>query len=547
MLASFKNSASSIVGARYAGSSILRAALASALVSAGFGASAAHASESAQVSQAAVVSASATTDKAKGASGTTAGTSAAGASTDKSKGASGTTTATASSGGASTDKSKGSSGTTTSTSSTNASTDRSKGSSGSPPPGAFTDSAGAWLNVPGGPPATTNAFFQPLGSNARTCATCHAPNDAWTATPAGLLKRFNASAGADPVFLPLDGTNCPTLPLATADDHRTASSLLLSRGLVRVELTPPANAEFTVTSVQNPYGCSSTKAVSVYRRILPATNLAFLSDVMWDARGNAGTGSAYDSLVAQANTAIATHAAATNAADPTAVGAAVAFELEQFTAQVFDTKAGLLGAPGVTGGPTALSQQAFTSGENPAGSAQPAFTIYSGWESLVPPAGASTSVLAQASIGRGEKIFNSRPISLPGMPGLADGKPSTGTCGTCHNSTNAGSHSSSLLIAERTPPSVGIDSKLPKITLKNTQTGATIAVNDPGVALVSGRWGDIGKFKVPTLRGLAARAPYFHDGSAQTLTQVVTFYNKRFNLNLSAQEQADLTAFLQAL
>ena len=49
------------------------------------------------------------------------------------------------------------------------------------------------------------------------------------------------------------------------------------------------------------------------------------------------------------------------------------------------------------------------------------------------------------------------------------------------------------------------------------------------------------------LRGLAARAPYFHNGSAQSLMDVVNFYETRFNIGLTAQEKADLVAFLGAL
>ena len=77
--------------------------------------------------------------------------------------------------------------------------------------------------------------------------------------------------------------------------------------------------------------------------------------------------------------------------------------------------------------------------------------------------------------------------------------------------------------------------------------GATVQSTDPGLALSSGKWADIGKFKVPTLRLLAARAPYFHNGAAPTLGAVVAFYDQRFALKLSAQEQADLVAFLSAL
>lgn len=60
-------------------------------------------------------------------------------------------------------------------------------------------------------------------------------------------------------------------------------------------------------------------------------------------------------------------------------------------------------------------------------------------------------------------------------------------------------------------------------------------------------WTDIGKVKGPILRGLAARAPYFHNGSAATLSDVVTFYDKRFNVGFTNQEKADLVAFLNTL
>jgi len=39
-----------------------------------------------------------------------------------------------------------------------------------------------------------------------------------------------------------------------------------------------------VLGVTNPYGCNETDTISVYRRPLPATNLRFLSAVMWDGR-----------------------------------------------------------------------------------------------------------------------------------------------------------------------------------------------------------------------------------------------------------------------
>jgi cytochrome c peroxidase len=65
--------------------------------------------------------------------------------------------------------------------------------------------------------------------------------------------------------------------------------------------------------------------------------------------------------------------------------------------------------------------------------------------------------------------------------------------------------------------------------------------------MITGNWADIGKFKGPILRALAARAPYFHNGSADTLADVVDFSDTRFNIGLTAGEKSDLIAFLRAL
>jgi len=73
-----------------------------------------------------------------------------------------------------------------------------------------------------------------------------------------------------------------------------------------------------------------------------------------------------------------------------------------------------------------------------------------------------------------------------------------------------------------------------------------VLTTDPGRALVTGKCADIGKTKGPILRGLAARAPYFNNGSGATLTDVVNFYDKRFSIGLTAQEKADLAAALSA-
>jgi len=90
-------------------------------------------------------------------------------------------------------------------------------------------------------------------------------------------------------------------------------------------------------------------------------------------------------------------------------------------------------------------------------------------------------------------------------------------------------------------------SGLPVYSVQCIATGGTVQVTDLGRALKSGKCADIGKLKGPVLRGLAARAPYFHTRGAATLNAVVEFYNQRFSLSLTPQQKADLVAFLQSL
>jgi len=81
---------------------------------------------------------------------------------------------------------------------------------------------------------------------------------------------------------------------------------------------------------------------------------------------------------------------------------------------------------------------------------------------------------------------------------------------------------------------------------------------DPGREAISGKSSDFGKFKVPTLRDLARRAPYMHDGSIQTLGEVLDIYAKGGLPNphldtrltpfyLDASTKQALLAFLESL
>ncbi len=55
------------------------------------------------------------------------------------------------------------------------------------------------------------------------------------------------------------------------------------------------------------------------------------------------------------------------------------------------------------------------------------------------------------------------------------------------------------------------------------------------------------QYRTSPLRGIWQHPPYFHDGSAATLMDVVEHYRRRFKLNLSAPERADLVEFLKSL
>lgn len=414
---------------------------------------------------------------------------------------------------------------------------------------------------------TSGPFFQSLGSNGRSCFSCHRPDQGWSISAGNTSLLFALTRGTDPLFRTVDGATCnQNIDTSTVGGRAQAYSLLTSRGLIRVAIAVPAGAEFKVTSVHNPYGCSDTATISAYRRPLPAANLKYLSAVMWDGRESTppstqkitfatNPADLLADLAHQAADALAGHAQGTTPLPPAIQQQIVDFETHLFTAQTYDFSAGPLNAFGANGGPKAIASQQFfigindPLGGNPYGTAftPEIFTLFKAWGNT--GWGSST---ARASVARGEALFNTKTINITGVAGLNDTLNApviAGTCGTCHSSPNVGNHSVSLPInigVADVTNSLGVN-YLPIVTLQNMATGQTVQTTDPGRALITGKWADIGKFKGPVLRGLSARAPYFHNGSAAGLADVVDFYNVRFALGLTAQERADLVAFLKTL
>ena len=448
---------------------------------------------------------------------------------------------------------------------------------------------------PSGPtPTAQNAFFGNLGTNGRTCFSCHQPQDGWSISAASVQTRFSASHGTDPIFRLVDGATCPNDDVSSINAKLQSYRLLLNKGLIRVGLPIPATTEFQVVSVNDPYNCNTnpttgltsptTGIVSIYRRPLPSTNLGFLSAIMWDGRE--------PSLLSQAIDATLGHAQANAAPNAVQQQQIVNFESGIFTAQLFDNEAGPLDSYGATGGPDSLPKQLAgffigindPLGLNPKGTpfTSQIFDVYQTWNNIGDPGGAVSPfttlpiqlkvqpqtrntddpralISHRKSVARGENLFNNTLINITNVGGLNDAlKQSSisGFCGTCHDTPNVGNHSVKAPLnigvanaGANAPPALNI-SDLPVFTLlcvNGPLAGQTFIVTDPGRALISGKCEDIGKVKGPILRGLAGRAPYFHNGSAATLLDVINFYDERFGIGFTEENKRDLVAFLQSL
>ena len=409
-----------------------------------------------------------------------------------------------------------------------------------------------------------NPFFHDFGTNGRVCGTCHQEAFGWTITP-GFARSRKPS---DPLFA-FDGSDC-LAPGVANDDPAANSTEMLSKALIRIDLGIPPTADYVLVSAVDPLACPTPPSAAdlrMYRRPLPSANTAFVTTVMWDGRENVNPPNNTTALIVadlahQSNDATRIHAQGTadlSAADQSSV---VTFETGVFNAQERIGPVDL-DARGGHGGPTFLYtdvlpgffigiNDVFSSSFSPT-----IFTLYAAWEPGGHPGAPGE---AAAKIGRGEALFNQRTFAIDSVRGINstdpdDGDPISGTftgsCGTCHDTPNIGNHSVTLPIdigITAATPVGGLDvENLPSYTFEQMGTGKTITVTDPGRGLISGKFKDLGKTKGPNLRALAARAPYFHNGSAKDLNAVVDFYDQRFHIGFTAPEKRDLVAFLNAL
>jgi cytochrome c peroxidase len=411
------------------------------------------------------------------------------------------------------------------------------------------------------------------------------------------------------IFRTNDGSNSPNADVSTPDARRAAYNLLLSKGLIRFSFPVPQGAQFDVIQANDPYGFGTTAAPSVFRRPLAAANLLFASSVMWDLRETSRSflvapftpdvthvASLNDQLKSQALDATLGHAQAmTPGLTDAQQQSIVDFELHLFSAQARVDGAGSLSDDGALGGPLALSNQAVTPvcgnlvvvDNNPSFPQCQSytftpivFTLFDAWANLQ---GTDAKSQMRASIARGQALFNTRKTQSPAGPFFDhSGDNKNTTCSTCHSDFNAGAPSVPVGF-QNVLDGVGPNSfnspsfptdftspDLPTYTLRCNAHGMFIfkvskgaagchdgsepgipadqvTLNDPGRALITGSWGSVGAFKCPTLRNLSAHAPYFHDGSAATLADVVEHYKEALGFQFTDDEKQDLVNFLSAL
>jgi cytochrome c peroxidase len=444
---------------------------------------------------------------------------------------------------------------------------------------------------------TRNAFFRSLGTNGRSCGTCHLATQSMSFTPVHARQLYARTNGRDPLFRSVDGANCPEVAARDRDGH----SLILENGLIRVGMSLPATTEFTIAAVSDPHGCAlrvdpqtSQLTASVYRRPLPSANLAFLSAVMWDTRETLAPLNAmatFDTnlrtdLAHQVVSAVLGHAEGTAPPSDADIASIVDFELALFTAQVADDHAGLLMRGGARGGPVALASEMYFPGINDPIGGNPtgmpftaeSMTLFTAWadarrggDDRADRSARST----RADIAAGERLFNTLDIRIRNVRGLNDaavlGKPAVivGHCATCHDSPNVGNHSLPLPLDigvshssdPALEPDVNIAAAVAQLSGANLPVfhvsgcanpfaagePASFYTTDPGRALLTGRCADFNRVKGPVLRGLAARAPYFHNGAAATLREALNFYDKRFEMGLTEVQKRQLIAFLNSL
>lgn len=432
------------------------------------------------------------------------------------------------------------------------------------------------INTGGTLQTAGHAFFDDLGSNGRGCVSCHQPSQAMSLAAANVAQRWEDSLGhkLDPVFAAVDGSDCPTLPQTEKSSH----SILINRGAFRIALPwplkdaagKPVAADFTIAVVNDPTGCNSgalygptaqAANISVYRRPRMVANFpqvpgqgcgedVKMAAIMADGREA--------TLKSQAVDASLSHLELKTAPNARQLKQIVDFECQVFTAQSFDKQNWVIvqsgSPPGLGPQSLALATKVSTYLKS-VGDGGPVFQSFENWKNAPDPGSVSEQAFRR-SVARGAELFVGRHFDITGAVGVNTSPAAvSGTCASCHDLAMSGMASARWIDTGSTNQPFAIaapDLPLFKITCNpdappHPFLGRVIFTQDPGRAMTTGKCADVGAIAVQQLRGLSARAPYFSNGSARTLGDVVDFYDRRFKADFSPQEKQDLVNFLSVL
>jgi len=400
----------------------------------------------------------------------------------------------------------------------------------------------------------TNPFFQALGTNPRSCATCHAPDQGWTMTAEANKELFKDTDGLAPLFNLVDEGSRPDADISTKDLRRQVfGPTTVKLAVTRFTRTIPPAGEFTVAP-EDPSGFSDSIRVLNFRRPTASANESKVSSILNTSGPVQDIPATLANLM---NGAAGLHEQRDVVNNPVPTdqrNAGRDFMFGVFFAQIKDNGAGRLDAGGALGGPTNLAGFPFMLGMNDPATAsfsRKVFNIFDAWEVYaVNGRHNDCEGDARAAIFRGQEIFNFLEFEISGVPGFNDvlAQPTmTGTCSTCHNTPNVGGHSVIRMMDIGTADEPNCNPAFPILAVTNKANPAlTRRICDMGRG-GNGVWADLAKFRVPPLRGLAGRAPYFHDGQAKNIKQAIKYHEERFNIDLSHGKRRDLEAFLGAL
>jgi mono/diheme cytochrome c family protein len=454
------------------------------------------------------------------------------------------------------------------------------------------------LNASGPIEMRDHAFFEPQGLNLRACVTCHQPADGMSVSVESLRERWRVTKGDDLVFAAVDASNNPKLPQGIEISH----SLLLNRGLFRIGLQWPPHdrqgrvikPEFTIEVVRDPTGVNldtdygltgANPTVSVFRRSRPVANMKYVmspDDAALNKPGavlatdpetglpvamNLMSDSRHLTLKPQALAAYRDHQEGRHSLSRDQLREIVEFEMQIYVAQSVDKWGGSLIE---AGGPTGLGPQALAKGELRPGADRVRDSVFHSFDSWKAPEGMPKGISEaqrefRASVARGADLFATRQFWIRDVAHINTGgqdSPIKGTCATCHSARMIGQSAAAgwadlgtANYPRSTDPKVfSSQAELPIFKCVCDESapphpflGRVIYTTDPGRSLITGKCADIGAIVPQQLRGLSARAPYFVNGSAKSLREVVDYHDRRFDMKLSEREKLDLENFLSVL